>query len=535
MARPPIHDDDQGFTLVEVLVASLVLVTGMLAVLTVITQAQTTTRSTQARTNANAIVRQVVEGARAVPYEQLVTATLATSLQTKAGMGDDQLANPGWQLQRGSFTYTVSVGVCAMDDSRDNLGTHEAGQFCVSGTAGTDPSVCSSLLRVSGLVGLPGAGRSAAEVAGLGDCGLDVDFDGKVDGLVDPAGSVCVGPCDTSPADAKRIVVLVRWDRGEGSRYVLQATTAANPGLAGAPAIATLTPSVISPITSSSITSLEVAATTSLPAATVAAYIDGTQKGTATGSGTAWSFTWPLGAVSTGSSPGSGEVVDGSYLVGLKAYDANGQFGQPRSLTMLINRRAPYAPQGLLAGRNGDTVELEWQPSPERDVEVYRGYRASGSSWVLVCTTTSTRCQDTAPPARGTISSPLPPLKYTVVAVDRDPAEALREGALATTASASETNRAPYAPTNLSATSQGGTTVLTWTAPALGDPDVGDSVHHYAIYRDGDLYADRYDRTSDATQTTWTDTQVNGQTHVYRVAAVDTQLAESTKLGPVTK
>ncbi|MCW3013248.1 MAG: prepilin-type N-terminal cleavage/methylation protein [Solirubrobacterales bacterium] len=525
--------DDQGFTLVEVLVAALVLVTGMLGVLTCITQAQTTTWSTQARTNANAIVREVVEGVRGVPYEQLVTSTLASSLQTQAGLGDDQLGTPGWQVRRGNFTYTLSVGVCAMDDARDYTGTHEAGQFCASGTTGTAPAVCSQLLSVSGLVGLPGAGASAAAVAGLGDCGLDVDLDGQVDGLVDLAGSVCVGACaaggvDTSPADAKRVVVLVRWDRGAGSRYVLQATTAANPGLAGAPAITAISSSTSSPVTSASVTSLQVNATSSAQAATVAAYVDGTQQGTAVGSGTAWSFTWSLGSVSAGSAPGSGEVVDGSYLVGLKAYDANGQFGQTRALTVLINRRVPYAPQGLRAGRNGTVAELEWQPSPERDVELYRGYRATAGSWTLVCETTSTRCQDPSPPATGTPD-------YTVVAVDRDASGTLREGALAATASVPLLNTAPHAPTNLLATSASGTTVLTWTAPALGDPDIGDAIDHYTIYRDGLLYDDRYDRTADATQTTWTDTHVNGQTHTYAITAVDTHLAESAKLGPVTR
>ncbi len=524
--------DDQGFTLVEVLVAALVLVTGMLAVLTCITQAQSTTWSTQARTNANAIVREVVEGARSVPYEQLVSSTLVTSLQSKTGLGDAQLGTPGWQVNRGNFTYTLSVGVCTMDDSRDRLGTHEPGQFCVTGTTGTPATTCSNLLQVSGLVALPGAGATAGAVAGLGDCGLDVDFDGKVDGLVDLAGSVCVGTCavggtDPSPADAKRVVVLVRWDRGAGGRYVLQGTTAANPGLAGAPAITSISSPTTIPVTNAATTAVQIAATSTASATTVAAYLDGTSNGTATGSGTSWSYQWPLGSVSSGSAPNAGEVVDGSYLVGLKAFDDNGQFGQSRALTVSVNRRAPYAPQALRAGRNGTAAELEWQPSPERDIELYRGYRSSGGSWVLVCTTTDARCQDPSPPAIGTLT-------YTVVAVDRNAAGALREGALAPDASAPLLNTAPYPPTNLVATKANGTNVLTWSAPAGGDPDIGDSVDHYAIYRDGTLYTNRYDRTADATQRTWTDTKVNGEVHTYRVAAVDTHLAESAMLGPVT-
>lgn len=532
--RSPFPKDDEGFTLIEVLVATLVLVGGMLAVLTCITQAQSATWSTQARTNATSIVRELVEGARSVPYEQLVTPTLVADLQDKAGLGDAALDEPGWQLRRGNMTYTVSAGVCATDDPRDGIGNHEAGQFCASDTTPATSAQCSNLLSASALVGLPGAGATASAVVGLGDCGLDVDLDGQVDGLVNTSASVCVGSCasggvDTSPADARRIVVLVRWDRGMGSRYVLQSTTVANPGLAGAPAISTLSSPTSMPVTNPATTAVRLDATTSAPAATVAAYLDGTPAGSASGSATSWTYSWPLGSVSGGTSPGADEVVDGSYLVGVKAFDDNGQFGQSRALTVLVNRRAPYPPARLRAGRNGGAIELEWEPSPERDIVTYRGYRAtSGGGWTLICETTAAACQDPSPPATGTPS-------YTVVAVDRDSSGALREGALATTATVPLLNTPPRPPTNLSATSSGGATVLTWSAPALGDPDVGDAVDHYAIYRDGTLYADRYDRTADATQTTWTDTHPNGQTHTYLVTAVDQHLAESTQLGPVTR
>lgn len=533
MGRRPHPSDDQGFTIIESLVAAFILVVGMLGVLSFITQAQATTWSTQARTNANALSREIIEGVQSVPYEQLVTSTLVTTLQARPGLADDQLGSPGWQINRGAFTYTVSVGACTVDDPRDGIGNHDAGQFCASGTTGTSAAQCKSLLAVTGLVGLPGAGTSAAAVAGLGDCGLDVNLDGQVDGLVDLNATVCAGTCaaggvDANPADAKRIVVLVRWDRGSGSRYVLEGTTVANPGLAGAPAITSISTAASLPVTSPSVTSLPVNGTSSTAAATVAAYLDGTAQGPASGSGTAWSFTWPLGSVSSGTTPGSGEVVDGSYLVGLKAFDSNGQFGQSRALTVVVNRRAPYPPQSLRAGRNGTIVELEWQPSPERDIVTYRGYRWTGSAWTLVCETTAAACQDPSPPALGTPS-------YTAVAVDRTAAGVLREGAQATSVTVPLLNNPPWPPTNLSASSNGGATTLTWAAPAGGDPDIGDAVDHYTIYRDGASYANRYDRTADATQTTWTDTKTGGLAHTYSVTAVDTHLAESAVLGPVTK
>jgi prepilin-type N-terminal cleavage/methylation domain-containing protein len=525
--------DEHGFTLIEVMVAALVLVSGMLAVLTCITQAESATWSTQSRTNATAIIREVVEASRGVPYDQLVTPTLMSIVQTKAGLGDDQLGSPGWQIKTGNSVYTVSVGVCSVDDPRDGSGNHEAGQFCASGSTGTAASQCKSLLSVSGLIALPGAGVTADAVAGLGDCGLDVNLDGQVDGLVNTTATVCLGTCaaggvDATPADVKRVVVLVRWDRGMGARYVLQGTTIANPGLAAAPAVTSISTSETLPVTSSGVIALPVTGTTSSIAATVAAYLDGTAVGNATKSGAAWNYTWSLGTVSAGSQPNNGEVVDGSYLVGLKAADAHGQFGQTRALTVILNRRVPYPPQGLRVGRNGSAVDLAWQENPERDVTLYRGYRWTGTSWTLVCETATTACRDTNPPALGTPG-------YTVVAVDKNPAGQAREGGYATTATVPLLNTRPNPPTNLVASSSAGNTVLTWSAPAIGDPDAGDSIDHYTIYRDGASYADRYDRTSDGTQTTWTDTQTGGEVHTYVVKAMDTHLAESTGLGPVTK
>lgn len=519
--------DEQGFTLIEVMVASLVLVTGMLAVLTCITQAQSATFSTQSRTTGLAIAREVVEVARSVSYDQLVTANLVDDIQARDALADDQAGTPGWQIRSGNTVFTVSAGVCAVDDSRDGIGSHDAGQFCATGATGTSAAQCSTLLRSSGLVGLPGAGVSASANAGLGDCGLDVDGDGQTDGLVASTPTSCSSSCDTSPADVKRVVVLVRWDRGMGSRYVLEGTTIANPGLSAAPAVTSVTTSALLPVVSSGVTSLPLTGTVSAPAAVVSTYLDGTQIGSATASGAAWNYTWSLGPVSTGDQPGANEVVDGSYLLGMRAADSHGQFGQTRSLTVILNRRAPYAPQGLLAGRNGTAVDLEWQPSPERDLISYRGYRSTGAGWTLVCEVTGVTCEDTSPPATGTPS-------YTVVAVDKNPAGNAREGAQADPVAVPATNTAPPSPTNLVATSSSGTTVLTWTAGAA-DPDPGDAVDHYVIYRDGTTYAYRYDRTADASATTWTDTHVDGTTHTYYVTAVDTHLAESAALGPVTR
>jgi prepilin-type N-terminal cleavage/methylation domain-containing protein len=519
-----LHRQD-GFSLIEVLVSSSILLVGLTGSMSLIGQADQASMTNSAKEGATNLQRELIEAARSIPYDKLTPNTIGSLVRAQAGLGDSSLGAAGWTVRRRGFTYTVSMGTCAVDDPRDGFGAHDAGVFCATGAGGTPAEQCLSLLRTSG-DGLPGEQAPTGVTAG--DCGIDSDYDGTVDDLVDPTGTTCNGAsCDANPADYKRIVSLVRWDRGGGARYVLQSSTAANPGVASAPAIGTLTAGVANPVLSA--TSIAFTATATPDPAAVTWYLDGTQKAPAGGAGGSWSFTWPLGTVGSGAVPGNGEVVDGSYQVGVKAFDRYGQPGLMRSVTVVLNRRAPYPPQNVEGGRSGGVVELQWNQNRERDIEGYRAYRLDAGVPVPVCAlTTRTSCQDTSPPAG-------PALDYYVVAVDKDAQGALREGAHSDTVTVRDTNTPPPPPASLSASTSGGNTLLAWAAPAGGDPDSGDSIDHYVIYRDGTAYADRYDRTATAQELTFTDAHTNGIQHTYWVAAVDTQLAESTLVGPVTR
>jgi hypothetical protein len=107
--------------------------------------------------------------------------------------------------------------------------------------------------------------------------------------------------------------------------------------------------------------------------------------------------------------------------------------------------------------------------------------------------------------------------------VDTDPSGELREGAESTRVNAYAPNTPPTAPTGLSGVVEAdGSTRLDWTG-ASTDPDVGDSVAFYRVYRDG-VY---YDRTNAGSDLTWTDGDRGGVDHDYHLKAVDTHLAES--------
>jgi hypothetical protein len=249
-------------------------------------------------------------------------------------------------------------------------------------------------------------------------------------------------------------------------------------------------------------------------------YVDGNLQATTAVANPTWAFTWDVGTASTssGAQPGPQERVDGPYLVSVKAFDQYGQFGQTRSVNITINRREPFAPVNLRAGRNGSAVDVEWTPNKEGDIRGYNVYRrtTSGSAVKVCALVLDTSCRDATAPPRGSGT-----LQYYATA--------------SLASSVNDQNTPPNPPTTLRATSSGGNTVLTWLAPTPADKDSGDSIDHYVIYRDGQSYADRFDRTATGADRTWTDTHTNGQVHRYWVTSVDTQLGESAFVGPVSR
>jgi len=343
------------------------------------------------------------------------------------------------------------------------------------------------------------------------------DSGGVHDGASFCAGSAA-GTTDRNPDDHKRVTVDVTWSNSSGRGSVHEQAFVNNPGSSAGPGICSLSVdgtsnNVISTVVSSAAFSVCVNVT---PAA-VTWSVDGVVQANATGAGTAWSFLWPISS-----------LYDGTYLVEAHAYDSVGRSGPSRSATVTLNRFLPLPPTGLAAGRNGSGVDLEWLANPERDIVGYRVYRQQAVGWTAVCSfTTATECRDTSPP-----SAPL--LTYKVVALDYDTAGALREGPASAPATVTLLNNPPNPPTNLTAQLTDGATVLSWTAPNPADPNLGDSIAFYRIYRDGNAIADRYDRTGSGTELSFTDGRRGDTQHTYWITAVDTQLAESTLVGPVT-
>jgi hypothetical protein len=324
-------------------------------------------------------------------------------------------------------------------------------------------------------------------------------------------------------------------------------TTIQNPGLSAAPAIVTLDPDAGTVISSASTTSASFTATASPRPQTVLWYLDGAQRTPASFvTPDKWLWTWDFGPVTlTGDRPAAGELVDGTYTVAAKAFDRYGQSGSGRSVTITVDRRRPFAPRNFVAGRNGEVVDLAWTANPERDLrgyEVYRLDEAGQPTSPPVCALTSrTSCQDTAPPATK-LSDPTDDLRYVVFAVDGG----VGKGDRSSVATAVDVNRPPNPPASLAATRFEGKVKLVWSRPEPEDPDddpcsapTADDptprrICYFTIYRDGELLANRYDRTATGEDLTWTDPGADAASHTYYVASVDRHLAESVKVGAVS-
>ena len=443
--------------------AMVILSIGVLGTFALVDGANQRTSDNKGREGATSLARDLVESSRTVPFNNITQADLEAALSTREGLGDAD-GGAGWQIERRNFTYTVNYSICTVDDVSDRLGS----------AASHDATFC------------PGT-QAAGAAAGV----------------------------DRNPVDFMRIVFTIAWEDTGGERQLRQAALV-NSTYRG-PAIRTLnTPGTV---TSGTDVNFDVALTTT--ASSVKWFVDGHLHGDASGSGTAWSWIWDLGAA-TCPTP-SGAVQDGTYFVSAAGYDRNGSTGGPKAVSVNVNRCAPSAPTGVVGGRNWGGVEISWEPNPESDVVGYEVFRDGD----LVCSTASaadTSCRDNGTTGAGSHV-------YTVVAYDtgatgRRAGEESAELTVLPDCGSSPCNTAPNAP---EATKSGDT--ITIVAPSPEDADSGDSISFYRIYRTSGATPPtgaeaRYDSIDNsAASVAWTDAQPGG--YRYWITAVDEHYSES--------
>lgn len=534
---------DAGFTIVEVLVSATLLLVGILGVTTIVNTANQSTTTNKAREQGLALARELVESTRSIKYQALRPGTVTATVQAMPGFGDASGA-AGWTIERRGITFSVSMGVCSVDDPGDGTGAHVANAFCANAKNQASAAECKALIGTPAKINGTGAGGNAA------DCGIDGNLDGTVDGLVQSTASSCptgtsvtAGTCDAQPDDFKRIVVLITWDRGTGNRYVLQQATQSFPGMSAYSSIASIKingagdPPASGYVVKDKVSSVQFDVTSDPEANQVNWLLNGTDQGPIPGwSGTTGSFSWGLGnnAPDSETAPASGEVLDGSYTIGARVQDAIGIHGRELSVPVTLNRRIPFAPRSFYVFADSTGVTGKWSAPPDRDIRGYRMYRRIGSSTVSVCgdlPPTALTCKDPNPPSN-------PSQVYWATALDDTPSSpgTLRVGNPSITRDVKTPNATPSAPSGLSGvyTAGNGRVTLTWTSATDDAPPI----QFYKIYRSTTSSSwsplDQVDTVLPESSTQmYFETPTAGPDYYYWVSAVDSNGTEGPKVGPV--
>src|SRR3954469_8243404 len=122
--------DPAGFTLVEVLIAILVLLVGVLGTVSLVDGANRTTTNNTARQGGINLARDIVEAAHALSYSNIPPTGAVAALQGQPGLGDDDPSKAGWQIKRRGFTFTVTATVCYLDGPADGFAASHDASFC---------------------------------------------------------------------------------------------------------------------------------------------------------------------------------------------------------------------------------------------------------------------------------------------------------------------------------------------------------------------------------------------------------------------
>jgi Tfp pilus assembly protein PilV len=472
---------EDGFTMMEVMAAALILVVGILGTLAMLDGANSRVTSNRAREAATNLAREVIEASRAVPYPEIAPDTVESLLQEQPGLADARPA-AGWNVERRGSVFTVSATSCIMDDDdpRDGTGDHTGlGTFCANSPGG--------------------------------------------------------GTVDRNPDDYKRVSIRVEWESRGRTVAVDQTAVINNPGSAFAPSVRALrptTPALLAPYTVLNATTTAITFTANITprAAQAEWFVDGIKMGApARTVGDDWTFTWSIGPT----------VPDGIYLISVRGYNSAEQSGNAKAISVKLNRYKPALPAGLAAGRNGSVgLEFEWSAAPDRDITGYRVYRmvgtAAATSDTLICSTLVTDALPTSCTAPDSSSGDR---RYYVVAVaptccgGSGSEESVRPTAAQTVLVSA--NVAPNPPQLLTGVSANGVVKLTWQppqAPAAGE--TADTLRLYRVYRDGKDIGSRYGRVA-ADAVSFVDAEPGTGGHKYWVTAVDSHMAESAYAGEV--
>jgi Tfp pilus assembly protein PilV len=339
---------EAGMTIVETMVAAVILTAGVLGVFVMVETADKINETNRGREAATSLAREVLEKARSTTFAQIgsnnwIDSTL-TGLEGGSGVTGSVNGTIRTDVTRRDTTYTVATQTCSVDDSKDGLKTSAGGgvNWCADSTG-----------------------------TGLGDA---------------------------QPEDMKRVGVTTGWTQ-DGKQYsIYQAATFSSAGSVVGPNLTEFkvtTPGGLEAETAPTITSNPsggnmVFQATSVGAADMKFTVDGVPATTgvaSAGNGT-WTLTWNVT-----------NLKDGVYMIGATAVDALGTHGDPRYIQVTLSRGAPAPLTNITGGYNDvyeadvkkRVVELGWDGSPEGSVT---GYEVLKGATTVCAASLNLECMD---------------------------------------------------------------------------------------------------------------------------------------------
>src|SRR5437588_12703564 len=103
--------EERGFTLIEVLVAAVILVTGLLAVFGLLVTASHTSATNRIRQAETSLARDVVENIRSLGYAQLQPTTVASTLGPL--ISGSTVSGSTLLVDRSIYSFSVSLTACS--------------------------------------------------------------------------------------------------------------------------------------------------------------------------------------------------------------------------------------------------------------------------------------------------------------------------------------------------------------------------------------------------------------------------------------
>jgi Tfp pilus assembly protein PilV len=227
---------EDGMTLVEVMVAMVILLGGVLALLTLVEGSIKSTVRTTAREQGTNLVRELVERARQVPYSSTTSAAAPGALA--AALPEATTATgTSFTVTRRGVTYTVTVNACSVDDPSDGAGAGDT-SFCeVASGAGSASAGTRNVLGYNvAWSGDPITSLCLVVTSNSAVGNLVSDLTGNLLGLAQGGAQVANCPAnpartvayDDAPDDLRRVRITLTWNSGRPAS-ITQTTILAAP------------------------------------------------------------------------------------------------------------------------------------------------------------------------------------------------------------------------------------------------------------------------------------------------------------------